>query len=213
MLRVSNQLFGALAFSALSIAIGRSPAIAAPEQPILFVAVGEQARPPIGWIEFCNENPQDCVATPSMPRDVVLTGKVWKDLVRINKSVNDQIKPITDLEHWGVVEKWSYPDDGYGDCEDYVLLKRRMLIERGWPESTLLITVVRDENNEGHAVLTARTDQGDLVLDNKRQEILPWTMTAYTFIKQQSGRNPLVWTSLLPPNEAPQTTISASNGN
>ena len=58
------------------------------------------------------------------------------------------------------VEKWSYPDDGYGDCEDYVLLKRRLLAARGFPESTLLITVVRDENNEGHAVLTVRTDRG-----------------------------------------------------
>ena len=35
---------------------------------------------------------------------------------------------MTDMDHWGAVEKWSYPDDGYGDCEDYVLLKRRMLI-------------------------------------------------------------------------------------
>ncbi|MGB6906034.1 MAG: transglutaminase-like cysteine peptidase, partial [Methyloceanibacter sp.] len=92
-------------------------------------------------------------------------------------------------------------------------LKRRMLIARGWPESTLLITVVRDENNEGHAVLTARTDVGDLVLDNKRQEIARWTDTPYTFVKQQSDRNPLVWTSLLPPSDAPQTTVSASYSN
>ena len=38
---------------------------------------------------------------------------------------------------------------------------------RGWPESKLLITVVRDENNEGHAVLTVRTDEGDFILDNR----------------------------------------------
>ena len=59
-----------------------------------------------------------------------------------------------------------------------MLLKRHLLTERGWPESTLLITVVRDENNEGHAVLTVRTDRGDLVLDNKRREILTWNATA-----------------------------------
>ncbi len=41
--------------------------------------------------------------------------------------MNDNVKPMTDLEHWGVVEKWSYPDGGCGDCEDYVPLKRRML--------------------------------------------------------------------------------------
>jgi len=33
-------------------------------------------------------------------------------LVRVNKWVNEMIKPLTDLEHWGVVERWSYPNDG-----------------------------------------------------------------------------------------------------
>src|SRR6478735_107663 len=114
------------------------------------------------------------------------------------------------LQSYGKVEVWTYPS-GKGDCEDYVLLKRRMLIERGWPESTLLITVVRDENNEGHAVLTVRTDVGDLVLDNKRQQIVRWTDTPYTFVKQQSERNPLVWSSLTPPNgDSSQTTASHS---
>ena len=87
----------------------------------------------------------------------------------------------------------------------------RLLIQRGWPQSTLLITVVRDENNEGHAVLTVRTDAGDFVLDNKRRDIVRWADTPYTFIKRQSERNPLVWISLLPPETAPQTTVSASN--
>ncbi len=62
-----------------------------------------------------------------------------------------------------------------------MLLKRRTLIEHGYPESTLLITVVRDENNEGHAVLTVRTDQGDFVLDNKRREVMRWADTPYTY--------------------------------
>jgi hypothetical protein len=26
-------------------------------------------------------------------------------------SVNETIKPLTDFEHWGVIERWSYPDD------------------------------------------------------------------------------------------------------
>ena len=92
-----------------------------------------------------------------------------------------------------------------------MLLKRRMLVQRGFPESTLLITVVRDENNEGHAVLTVRTDGGDFVLDNKRRDVVRWAETPYTFVKRQSEKNPLVWISLLPPDTAPQTAISASN--
>ena len=80
----------------------------------------------------------------------------------------------------------------------------------GWPESTLLITVVRDENNEGHAVLTVRTDDGDFVLDNQRREIVRWADAPYVFIKAQSQRNPLLWVSLVPPDFVPQP-VSASN--
>jgi hypothetical protein len=79
------------------------------------------------------------------------------DGLGFNTSVNWTIKPLTDIEHWGVADRWSYPDDGYGDCEDYVLFKRRMLIQSGWPREVLLVTVVRSEKDEGHAVLTVIT--------------------------------------------------------
>jgi predicted transglutaminase-like cysteine proteinase len=125
--------------------------------------------------------------------------------------VNTAVAPITDAELYGKAEVWAYPTAKKGDCEDYVLAKRRMLIEHGYPESTLLITVVRDENNEGHAVLTVRTDKGDFVLDNKRRDVVRWADTPYTFVKRQSEKNPLVWISLLPPDTMPQTAVSASN--
>jgi predicted transglutaminase-like cysteine proteinase len=94
-----------------------------------------------------------------------------------------------------VIERWSYPDDGYGDCEDYALLKRRMLIESGWPREALLLTVVRGER-EGHAVLTVTTDKGDYVLDNINSDVLLWSNTSYRFIKRQSEYDPNVWVSL-----------------
>src|SRR5262245_13896404 len=96
------------------------PAVLAGERPS-FVAVGAATRAPIGWLEFCSEYAGECDTKALDARDVVLTAKAWKDMVQINKWVNDTVKPITDLEHWGVVERWNYPDDGYGDCEDYVL--------------------------------------------------------------------------------------------
>jgi predicted transglutaminase-like cysteine proteinase len=173
-----------------------------------YVAVGVAARAPIGWVEFCNENPKDCPTALTEPRDVVLTAKVWKDLVKVNKWVNDTIAPVTDMEHWGVVERWSYPDDGKGDCEDYVLLKRRMLIQAGWPREALLITVVRDKKGEGHAVLTVKTDKGDFVLDNQAEEVLLWTDTGYRFVKRQSQTNPNNWVSLGDPRPAYATATS-----
>lgn len=188
------------------------PQQAQPEKVAFMQSFG-QTLPPVGYVTFCRERGDECQPGARFSDRLQLTPARAQELIEVNSYVNKTIEPVTDQELYGTVELWTYPSEGKGDCEDYVLLKRRLLIERGWPESTLLITVVRDENNEGHAVLTARTDHGDLVLDNKEQEVLAWTDTNYTFIKQQSSRNPLVWTSLLPPDQAPQTTVSASNSN
>ena len=174
----------------------------------LFVSIGEGSRAPIGWVEFCSDNPRECASGPSLPRHVTLSTKAWKELARINKRVNDAIQPITDMDHWGVVEKWSYPEDGKGDCEDYVLLKRRLLIQAGWPREALLITVVRERNGDGHAVLTVKTDKGEFILDNQSQDILLWSDTSYRFVKRQSQHDQNVWISLGDPRPAPATATS-----
>ena len=177
---------------------------------LLFISTGDSTRPPVGWVEFCAEHPVDCKVAPTAARDVVLSNKAWADLVRINKWVNENVKPMTDLEHWGVVEKWSYPDDGYGDCEDYVLLKRRMLMEAGWPRAALLITVVREKNGNGHAVLTVKTDKGEFILDNQEERILFWSETTYRYVKRQSQSDPNRWVALGDPRPTTATASSPS---
>lgn len=181
---------------------------ALPNDRVTYVAIGEEARAPIGWVEFCVEYKSECTTRPSTPRDVVLTQKAWSDMVKVNAWVNDSIKPITDLEHWGVVERWNYPQDGQGDCEDYVLLKRKMLMQAGWPREALLITVVRDKKGDGHAVLTVKTNRGEFILDNQEAEVLPWNKTGYRFVKRQSQSDPNVWVALGDPRPAP-ATVSA----
>jgi predicted transglutaminase-like cysteine proteinase len=84
--------------------------------------VGESVPAPIGWVEFCVTRPLECHVVPTIPLHVVLTPAGWGDLARVNRHVNARIRPMSDLEHYGAHEKWAYPDDGYGDCEDYVLL-------------------------------------------------------------------------------------------
>jgi predicted transglutaminase-like cysteine proteinase len=181
--------------AAIMAALAGSAAQAASERP-MFISIGNGSRAPIGWTEFCNGNRGECNTRPMEARDVVLSPTAWRDLVRVNRWVNSKIKPLTDMEHWGVVERWSYPDDGYGDCEDYVLLKRRMLIQAGWPRQALLITVVRDQRGDGHAVLTVKTDKGEFILDNQNEEILLWSETTYRFVKRQSQVDPNVWVAL-----------------
>jgi predicted transglutaminase-like cysteine proteinase len=171
---------------------------------VVYAAVNSATNAPIGWVEFCIEYKPECETRRSAPRDVVLTPRAWDDMVKVDLWVNHNIKPITDLEHWGVVERWNYPDDGYGDCEDYVLLKRRMLMQAGWPREALLITVVRDKKGDGHAVLTVKTNRGEFILDNQEDKVLPWNKTGYHFVKRQSQSDPNVWVSLgLPPTEPP----------
>lgn len=197
----------AVAAGAFALIAFASAALAASER-VLFASLGENSRAPIGWIEFCSNNPKDCNGGSTSPRDVVLNGKSWKDLVRINKFVNDSIKPMTDMDHWGVIEKWSLPDDGYGDCEDYVLLKRKLLAQAGWPKEALLITVVREKSGDGHAVLTVKTDKGEFILDNQNPEIQLWSETSYRFVKRQSQTDPNAWVSLGDPRPAVATATS-----
>ena len=187
---------GLTGFSNASQAASRITTPAAPQSHVLYASLGDTAHAPIGWIEFCAENAADCKSGSTQARDIVMTQTAWKDLTRVNHWVNENVKPMTDMEHWGVVEKWSYPTDGYGDCEDYVLMKRKMLIDAGWPREALLVTVVRDRKGEGHAVLTVKSDKGEFVLDNQNEDVVAWTDTGYRFVKRQSQTDPNVWVSL-----------------
>jgi predicted transglutaminase-like cysteine proteinase len=207
-MKVATVISKVLMIATLAVsAIAALPAVAGSER-LVHALVSKVTRAPIGWVEFCARQPDECTGTTTAPRDLALSREAWMDLVRINKWVNATIKPLSDLEHWGVVEHWSYPDDGYGDCEDYVLLKRRMLIQSGWPREVLLVTVVRDKEDKGHAVLTVATDKGDYVLDNQNEAILLWWETGYRFEKRQSQSNPNVWVSLDGPQPAIATATS-----
>ena len=160
------------------------------------MVAGNKTSMPIGYAQFCAEHPHDCGGGNGRGGKVALTEANLAQLRTVNDDINKRIKPLTDLEHYGEIERWAYPDDGYGDCEDYVLLKRRTLIELGWPAETLLITVVRDRQGDGHSVLTVITDRGDLVLDNQENVIVSWDETGYRFVKRQMQGNPDQWFSL-----------------
>jgi predicted transglutaminase-like cysteine proteinase len=160
-----------------------------------FMRVYGPSQAPYGFVRFCESNPQACA--PLRMEDVRFqpTPERLSELDEVNRWANHVIAPATDQEIYGVSEFWTYPTDR-GDCEDYALLKQSVLLARGWPKSSLLLTVVRDEKGEGHAVLTARTAQGDFVLDNKVDDVRLWNTSGYYFIMRQSYLDPRVWVSL-----------------
>ena len=162
-----------------------------------YASVGPSTSVPYGWVDFCSRRPEECTLGRLDPVDIKLTKKTWGLLNSINKLANGAIEPVTNLEHWGtLVDHWDYPIDGKGDCKVYALYKRKLLVERGFPRQALLMTVVRDLDGEGHAILTVKTDLGEFVLDNLTDDIRPWDATGYRFVKRQSQSDPNVWVDL-----------------
>jgi predicted transglutaminase-like cysteine proteinase len=157
---------------------------------------GQRTAAPLGWTQFCTENQSECRSGNSTKISVALNEKLWRELLKINDYFNQAIEAVTDQVQYGTPEYWTYAKSGKGDCEDYVLEKRRELARRGWPLSSLLITVVLDKEGGGHAVLTVITDRGEFILDNQTNLILPWSQSELTFIKRQSPSDPNTWVEL-----------------
>ena len=157
--------------------------------PVMSAAIlsSGQAGPTPAWIAFCKQMPEECTFDSSEPAIIALNQETWKLLVDVNERVNATILPVTDQDHWGVADRWDYPDDGIGDCEDIQILKRRVLIEAGLPRRAMRMTVVIDELGAGHAVLMVRTNRGDYILDNKRAAVLSWQETGYRYVKREGS--------------------------
>ena len=166
------------------------------------VLAGESATeygkslPPVGFVKFCATSPVDCKSIDDKHDRLAMNPDRWNLVYQVNSYVNAKIAPVSDEELYGEVEHWAYPTDA-GDCEDYVLLKKRYLENLGFAAEALLITVVLDEKGEGHAVLTVTTADGDYVLDNRRNDVKRWDATGYKFLKRQSHSNPLQWVALV----------------
>lgn len=152
-----------------------------------FMIVKSAIDPTPAFQEYCNREPVACMQTGSNQR-LTLDQQTWEKVNFINKYVNHSIVGKTDKQIYGVNDYWKLPATE-GDCEDMVLLKQKFLKDNGIDVSNSLITVVTDENKEGHAVLTLRTDRGDFILDNKTDEIKLWSTVPYKFFARQSYRD------------------------
>lgn len=192
---VGAALLGLLLGTMAAGATGTSEGARAKEPKTRFAATYGKSLPPVGFIGFCARNPADCNAAGGKALKLAMSPERWNLLFQVNTYVNGKIAPVSDQDLYGEPEYWTYPTDA-GDCEDYLLLKKKYLEGLGFPPSALLITVVLDERNEGHAVLTVTTDEGDFILDNRRNDIRRWNDLEYTYLKRQSPRDPRSWLAM-----------------
>ncbi|MEC5410714.1 transglutaminase-like cysteine peptidase [Aurantimonas sp. C2-5-R2] len=159
-----------------------------------FMGLGNPTTQPIGHLLFCQEYSRECEppAAGITAAPLKLSRPLILSVAAVNTTINARIKARSDLDIYGVEERWAYPAVE-GDCEDFVLLKRRVLSQKGIDLANLLITVVLRPDGEGHAVLTLRTTQGDFILDNLEWRILAWADTPYKYLKRQSSADPGRW--------------------
>ena len=146
---------------------------------------GSGKHAPLGYQLMCLKTPEECKGGGKA--QVAATSDLMATLKRVNSHVNRSIKPRADSG----VDVWSASASA-GDCEDYVLAKRRALIKAGVPANSLRIAHVKTRRGEGHAILVVKTRGKDLVLDNLTQTIRPLSQTGYRIVSMQ-GANPRQW--------------------
>lgn len=145
--------------------------------------IAGHAFAPPAFYTFCERERRLCGTTGSA-KSVALTPQRMQQLKSVNLSANRRVKEQLDIVSTGKSDVWNLPVD-VGDCEDFAILKKHELMKLGWPASALLLTVVL-HMGEGHVVLTVRTDQGDMILDNRTNSIRGWSQTPYRYFARQS---------------------------
>lgn len=149
---------------------------------------GRYTMPPAAFVEYCGNWSSQCDGGGA-GRAMALDGDRWEELRRVNASVNGRIQPKADPVH---EDHWTLGVDA-GDCDEYAVQKRQALADRGWPASALALTVARLSNGDAHLVLVVRTDRGEFVLDNLRQDVVAADRANYRWLMRQSAMHPKLW--------------------
>lgn len=168
---------------------------------------------PMGHVRFCLQYPDDCQAgkVDFRRRHIALTVERWNELNRINREVNRDIIPDPILGP--ATEQWKISPTS-GNCHDYAVTKRHMLLALGWPARDLLLAEVVVPSGEHHLILVVRMKDTDLVLDNLNANIRTAAMTRYQYqwVRIESPYNPKFWSAVTVPSPARTAMISNNLG-
>jgi predicted transglutaminase-like cysteine proteinase len=143
---------------------------------------------PFAHVLFCTKSPRECMRSKDTPAAIPLDQTRKDELEAVNNQVNRQIRPRND----GGFDTWTL-NPKTGDCEDFAITKRHLLIEKGWPTSVLRLAMGYTSGGEGHLVLIVRATSGDFVLNNLTNEILPYQNAGLSWQMIQSSRDPKIW--------------------
>lgn len=169
-----------------------------------FMPIGKHVVPPLAFLQYCLRNYDECTNKVASEGRVAMSERLKRDMEEVQEFVNAAIQPRSDIENIGIEDSWGYPSNQYGDCEDYSILKKRLLVARGWSKNALLLTTAITEKGEAHVVLIVATSEGDYVLDNRMEAVKARESMPYRWLARQNQVNPLTWHAA-----APQTAIAS----
>ena len=132
-------------------------------------------------LRSCEENRASCQSPTALQfLAIVNSGRALEGRARIgeiNRAINLNLKPRSDLVLYGAEDVWSAPlatfAMGAGDCEDYAIAKFVALQQAGISADDLRIVILRDDHREeDHAVVAARLNGNWLTLDNRHMAMV-----------------------------------------
>ena len=149
-----------------------------------------QMAAPSGAAGLCTRYSWACAKST---RGTKISASQIASVKKINRRINQSVRSVPDQRQYRSKDVWALPTRAGGDCEDFALAKKLKLMQMGYAPSELLIATVMHKRLGPHAVLVMRTEQGDYVLDNLTNKVLPWQDTDYFFVQMQNPSNPRQW--------------------
>lgn len=191
-------MVGPLIASLASNADARHREDAAPSPPMM---AASPALAPFQHVRFCQRYPSDCKSNPAEADHIELNAANSELLKSVNRDVNATI--VSTVKSYGaeLADGWTIAPS-MGDCNDYAVTKRHVLLQRGLPAKALRLSAVRTSSGEGHLVLLVVTTKGELVLDNLTDAIRPWRSTDYRWLKIQSASDARFWLTVKTPGRS-----------
>jgi predicted transglutaminase-like cysteine proteinase len=163
--------------TALVVLLGATPLAAGADIPAAAIT-------PLPMQIFCRENPYECLVGSNTALE--WSAQLSSLLLTTNSQVNGSIVPRLDpTGTWEVGPR-------RGDCNDYAVTKRSVLIGAGVPPGALRLAITTTPGGEPHAILLVKTSAGDMVMDNLGNALKSLGQSGYT-IRSMSTANPMRW--------------------
>lgn len=153
---------------------------------------------PNGYKKLCANRQEVCQTPPDATAVAGLQSNGFQQLLKFNQKMNLRISYNSDERLYGQRDHWQVATES-GDCEDIALAKRVALVDAGWPPGALWLAIGVIPGGQAHVVLVLRSDHGDLVFDNRTDDLLLWHETNLRFLARQVPGDPRFWRRLVSP--------------